>query len=157
MHDRNPHFTRNRLGRGACPLQRSAKNGDPVWQNQMILPTTLSEWHPLIQAEQGILIPCGGTIEPNCGSGLSDLVSARLVLDNHMHVVEHGHDLRREAIQRSGHDPLKSLLPRALDTVTNPVLHNVNDTSFGVIAPIYGELRPVRTERVPSMVPDGFH
>jgi hypothetical protein len=111
----------------------------------VVLPTTPGEWYPLVQAEQGILIPRGRTIEPSRSAGLSDLISARLVLDNHMHVVEHGHDLRWEAIQRTGDDPLKPLLPRVLDTVTNPVLHTANDTSFGVIAPIYGELKPVRT------------
>lgn len=145
MHDRYPHFTRNGLGRGACPLQRPAKNGDSVWQNQVVLPTSLGEWYSLIQAEQGILIPCGGTIEPGCGTSLSDLISSRLVLDDDMHVVEHGRDLGWKAIQRTGDDPFKPLLPRVLDTVANPVLHTGNDTSFGVISPIYGEQSRVRT------------
>jgi hypothetical protein len=145
MHNRDPHFTRNSLGRGACPLQRPAKNSDSVWQNQVVLPTTLGDWHPLIQAEQGILIPCGGTIEPGRGTSLSDLISGRLVLDDHMHVVEHGRNLRREAIQRTGNDPLKPLPPRVFDTVAHPFLHIANDTSFGIIAPIYGEQRGVRT------------
>jgi hypothetical protein len=145
MHHRDPHFTRNCLGRGTRSLQRPAKNGDSVWRNQVVLPTSQGEWHPLIQAEQGILIPCGGTIEPGCGASLSNLISGRLVLDNYMHVVEHGRDLGWEVIQRAGNDSLKALLPRVLDTVTNPVLHVVNDTSFGVIAPIYGEHSGVRT------------
>lgn len=145
VHDRDPHFTGNRLGRGARPLQRPAKNGDSVWRNQVILPTTLGEWHPLIQAEQGILTPCGGTIEPGCGASLSDLISGWLVLNDHMDVVEHGQDLGWEAIQRPGDDPLEPLLPRVLNTVPNPVLHTANDTSFGVISPIYGEHERVRT------------
>jgi hypothetical protein len=145
MHNRDPHFTRNRLGRGTRPLQRPAKNGNSVWRNQVILPTSLGEWHPLIQAEQGILIPCGGTIEPGCSASLCNLISGRLVLDDHMHVVEHGHDLWWEAIQRTGDDPLEPLLPRVLNTVPNPVLHTPNDTSFGVISPIYGEHNRVRT------------
>jgi hypothetical protein len=145
MHDRDPHFTRNSLGRGTRPLQRPAKNGDSVWRNQVILPTSLGEWHPLIQAEQGILIPCRGTIEPGCGASLCDLISGRLVLDDHMHVVEHAHDLGWEAIQRTSDDPLESLLARVLNTAPNPVLHTPNDTSFGVISPIYGEHGRVRT------------
>lgn len=149
MHDRDPHFTCNRLGRGTCPLQRPAKNGDAVWRNQVILPASRGKRHPLIQAEQGILIPCGGTIEPGCGASLGDLNSGRLVLDDHMHVVEHGHDLGWEAIQRPGNDPLEPLLPRVLNTAPNPVLHSANDTSFGVISPVYGEHSRVRTARNP--------
>jgi hypothetical protein len=150
VHDRDLHFTRNGLGRGTCPLQRPAKNGDSVWRNQVVLPTSLGERHPLIQAEQGILIPCGGTIEPGCGTSESNLVSGRLVLNDHVHVIEHGRDLGWEVIQRTGDDPFKPLLPRVLDTVPNPVLHTANDTSFGVIAPIYGEQSGVRTPVFPQ-------
>ena len=42
---------------------------------------------------------------------------AGLVLDDHVHVVEHGDDLGWEAIQRTGDDPLKPLLPRVLDRI----------------------------------------
>lgn len=84
-------------------------------------------------------------IETSGNPCLSDLVSSWLVFDDYVHIVEHGEDLRGEAIQRTGDDPLKPLLPRALDTVANPVLHLTNDTSFGVITPIYGEPGCVRT------------
>jgi hypothetical protein len=145
MHDRDPHLTRNGLGRGACPLQRPAKNDDSVWRNQVVLATALGERDPLIQAEQGILVPCGETIKSSGDTSLSDLICGRLVFDDHVHVVEHGRDLRWEAIQRTGDNPLKPLVPRVLDTATNPVLHTANDTSFGVIPPIYGEPEAVRT------------
>ena len=152
MHDRNSHFTRNSLGRGKCPLQRSTENSDSVWRNQVVHPTTMGERHSLIQAEQGILIPCGGTIEPGGNPGLRDLISGWLVLNDDVHVVEHGYDLSWEAIQRTGDNSLKPLLPRALDTVSNPILHTGNDTSFGVMGPIYGEQRHVRTAvQLPSL------
>ncbi len=145
VHDRYSHLARNRLGRGACPFQRPAKDGDPIRRNQVVIPTTLGERYSLVQAEQGFFIPGGEAIETGCDSSLRDLLGVWLVLDDHMHVVEHGDDLRWEAIQRAGDDSLKPLLPRVLDTVTNPVLHTANDTSFGVIAPVYGELEHVRT------------
>jgi hypothetical protein len=67
------------------------------------------------------------------------LLVCRFVLDDHLNVVEHGHDLKGEAVQSAGDNPLKAFLSRLLDTVLHPVSHGSNDTSFGLISPVYGD------------------
>lgn len=148
MHDGHPHLAGHCLGRGARPLQRPAKNGDSVWRDEVILPS-LGQRRPFVQAEQVAILSGGEIVAPGGGPRLGNLVSRWLVFDNHVNIIEHRGDFGREVIQRPGHEPREPLPPRLLDTVTNPVLHTANHTSFGVIPPNYGEPSPVRTPGAP--------